>query len=83
MGFGPDEQQPEAFYPTVESFLGEGGTYLQPRAVIENLPGVPAGATAAGREAMGAFRFPGAHAGPGGNGPIHCNARRDRRPGRD
>ena len=65
MGFGPDEQQPEAFYPTVESFLGKGGTYLQPRAVIENLPGVPAGATAAGREAMGAFRFPARTLAPG------------------
>ena len=27
-GFGPDGQKPEAFYPTVEAFLGEGGTYL-------------------------------------------------------
>lgn len=58
LGAGPDGQAPVGFYPTVESFLGEGGTYLRPRAVAEDCPGVPAGSTAAGREAMGAFRFP-------------------------
>ena len=52
-------QAPESFYPTVEDFLGEGGTYTHPRAVHENRPGIPAGSTAAGKEAMGAFRFPG------------------------
>ena len=56
-GCGPSGQQPEAFFPTVEAFLGEGGTYLHPRAVFEPLPGAPAGCTAEGREAMGAFRF--------------------------
>ena len=83
MGFGPDEQQPEAFYPTVESFLGEGGTYLQPGCVLQNLPGVPAGATAAGREAMGAFRFPGAHAAPGETAQYMVMLGVGRRPGRD
>lgn len=48
---------PESFYPTVEDFIGEGGTYTHPRAVYEQYPGVPAGCTAAGKEAMGAFRF--------------------------
>ena len=64
-GFGPEGQKPEAFYPTVESFLGEGGTYLRPRAVYESLPGEPAGCTAEGREAMGAFRFPAITLAPG------------------
>lgn len=64
-GYGPDGQKPEAFYPTVESFLGEGGTYLHPRAVYEQLPGEKAGCTAAGREAMGAFRFPRVQLEPG------------------
>ncbi len=27
--------RPEAFYPTVESFIGEGGTFLHPRSVYE------------------------------------------------
>lgn len=48
---------PESFYPTVEDFIGEGGTFTHPRAVYEHCPGRPASWTAAGREAMGAFRF--------------------------
>ena len=58
-------QAPESFYPTVEDFLGEGGTYTHPRAVCENYSGVPAGTTAAGKEAMGAFRFPRIRLAPG------------------
>ena len=49
---------PEAFYPTVEEWIGEGGTYTPPRAVYEGRLGRSAGCEAAGREAMGAFRFP-------------------------
>ncbi len=48
---------PECFYPTVEEFIGEGGTFTHPRAVYEGYPGSPAPGRAAGREAMGAFRF--------------------------
>lgn len=50
-------QPPEAFYPTVEDFLGEGGTFTHPRAVYENYPGIPGGMTAEGKEAMGGLRF--------------------------
>ena len=57
LGYGADGQAPAAFYPTVEEFIGEGGSFTHPRAVLENYPGVPAGACRAGREAMGAFRF--------------------------
>lgn len=57
LGYGAGGQSPEAFYPTVEEFIGEGGSFTHPRAVLENYPGVPAGACRAGREAMGAFRF--------------------------
>ena len=57
-GFTADGTAPAAFYPTVEDFLGEGGSYTRPRAVYEARPGVDAGTTAAGKEAMGAFRFP-------------------------
>lgn len=53
-----NSQAPEAFYPTVEDFIGEGGTYTHPRAVYEAYPGVPASHRAAGKEAMGAFHFP-------------------------
>lgn len=57
LGCKGDGTKPTGFFPTVESFLGEGGFYTHPQAVHEKLPGVPAGATAAGREAMGAFCF--------------------------
>ena len=51
-------EKPVAFYPTVDSFLGEGGTLLKPRAVYEGAEGVPAGTEIAGREAMGGICFP-------------------------
>lgn len=48
---------PVSFYPTVEGFIGEGGTFTHPLAVYTEVPGVPAGAEAAGKEAMGGIRF--------------------------
>lgn len=57
LGCSGDGTPPTSFYPTVESFIGEGGFYTHPQAVHDRLPGLPAGTTAAGREAMGAFRF--------------------------
>ncbi len=65
MGCMGDGQPPESFYPTVEDFLGEGGTFTHPRAVYEQRPGVPAFQSAAGKEAMGAFRFPPVSLAPG------------------
>ena len=56
---------PEAFYPTVEEWIGEGGAYTHPRALYEGRPGRSAGCEAAGREAMGAFRFPAVTLEPG------------------
>ncbi len=58
LGCTGDGRMPERFYPTVEDFLGEGGTFTHPRAVYGQCPGVPAFEHAAGKEAMGAFRFP-------------------------
>lgn len=57
MGCTGNGKAPESFYPTVEDFIGEGGTYLHPRSVYEQQPGYPAFSKAAGKEAMGAFRF--------------------------
>ncbi len=57
MGCTGNGRMPESFYPTVEDFLGEGGTFTHPRAVYEQYPGHPAFSSAAGKEAMGAFRF--------------------------
>lgn len=50
-------EQPVSFYPTVDSYIGEGGSFSRPGAVYRNLPGVSAGAEAAGKEAMGGIRF--------------------------
>ncbi|MBO5146327.1 MAG: cellobiose phosphorylase [Lachnospiraceae bacterium] len=66
-GVTGEGKMPEAFYPTVEELIGEGGSFTAPRAVIENLPGVPAGESREGQEAAGGLRFaktilaPGAH----------------------
>lgn len=56
---------PCSYYPTVESFLGEGGTYTHPRAVYEQNSGVAPFSKTAGKEAMGAFRFPSCTLAPG------------------
>ena len=57
MGCSGKGDAPERFYPTVEDFIGEGGSYTHPRAVYEQADGYPCGHTDAGKEAMGAFRF--------------------------
>lgn len=56
-GVTGDGRTPEAFFPTVEAFLGEGGRYTAPRAVMENWQGVPAGTEIDGREAVGGLKF--------------------------
>ncbi|MBP8900946.1 MAG: cellobiose phosphorylase, partial [Blautia sp.] len=56
-GYSEKGDAPEAFYPTVQEFIGEGGTYLNPEAVRENKPGRKAGSRAEGKEAMGGIRF--------------------------
>ena len=65
LGSAGTGEKPAAFYPTVEGFLGEGGTFLKPRAVYEGAAGVPAGTEIAGREAMGGIRFPAVTLEPG------------------
>lgn len=66
MGFTGDGGAPTAFYPTVEDFIGEGGTFTHPRAVYGQAPGIPAPWEGAGKEAMGAFRFATISLAPGG-----------------
>ena len=48
---------PECFYPTVADYIGEGGNFEQPEAVMKNRSGVGAGAQFAGEEAIGGIRF--------------------------
>ncbi len=57
MGRTEKDKKPTDFYPTVESFLGEGGTFTRPCAIYNQYPGGPAFFHTAGKEAMGAFRF--------------------------
>ena len=57
LGAAGDGGAPAGFYPTVQEFIGEGGTFLHPRAVYEGRETQPAGAQINGREAMGGIRF--------------------------
>jgi len=57
LGCTGDGKKPIRFFPTVEDFIGEGGSYTHPRSVYERLEGSPYPYQTAGKEAMGAFRF--------------------------
>lgn len=57
LGMTGDGKCPEAFYPIAEDYIGEGGSYTRPRAVIENQPGVLAGMEFEGKEAVGGLKF--------------------------
>lgn len=50
-------EAPESFYPVVEDFIGEGGNFERPKAIVKNQPGVKKGRGAEGYEAMGGIRF--------------------------
>lgn len=49
--------EPESFYPDVEMFIGEGGSFLIPEVVREEKKGVPAGTEIEGKETVGGIRF--------------------------
>ena len=56
-GVREDGQAPADFYPVAEDFIGEGGSYTRPLAVVANKEGVLAGADIEGREAVGGLHF--------------------------
>lgn len=56
-GVTGEGKKPVSFYPVAEDFLGEGGTYTNPRALVEHKEGVKAGVTAEGKEAVGGLQF--------------------------
>ena len=56
-GYDQTGEAPEDFYPTVQDFIGEGGNFERPKAVVKNLAGVPAGSAYAGCEAVGGLHF--------------------------
>lgn len=57
MGFAGDGKKPQQFHPIVEDFIGEGGSFLNPKAVRERIKGYQPGAHADGYEAMGGIEF--------------------------
>lgn len=56
-GFDEQGNHPIGFFPTVESFIQEGGTFEHPRAVQKQEMGEKPYKTYDGYEAMGAFSF--------------------------
>ncbi len=56
-GVGKNGEAPKDFYPVVEDFLGEGGNFERPYAVICNMEGEKAGKSLEGLEAVGGIRF--------------------------
>lgn len=56
---GVDEKgiAPAGFYPVTEDFIGEGGSFTRPRALIENQNPLKEGVQVAGKEAIGGIRF--------------------------
>ncbi len=56
-GMTGEGEAPIDFYPTVDCYLGEGGSYTHPRAVLAETAGIPAGNCMEGKEAVGGIRF--------------------------
>jgi cellobiose phosphorylase len=56
-GFDGSGNAPVSFYPTVYSFIGEGGSFTCPRALYREENGVKQDVRISGREAMGGIRF--------------------------
>jgi len=58
LGAEEDGSNPEGYFPTIESFIGEGGCFDTPQAVLENLPPIKKiDKLHQGKEAIGALRF--------------------------
>ncbi len=57
MGVEGEGNSPESFYPTVEDFIGQGGSFEVPQAVAQNQGGCPPGTLVDGYESMGGIRF--------------------------
>ncbi len=50
-------EKPKDFYPIVEDYIGEGGSFSQPQKVRKNEEGIFAGNSFEGGEALGGIRF--------------------------
>lgn len=56
-GITGNGEKPEDFYPVVEEYIGEGGSFTHPQKVVNNEKGVSAGSYFEGKEAMGGIHF--------------------------
>ena len=56
-GVEEDGSEPVGFYPHVEDFIGEGGSFEHPRAIVEQYVPVKEGYEINGYEAMGGIQF--------------------------
>ncbi len=57
LGGAEEQEAPVGFYPMVEEFIGEGGSFENPKAILQKTEPVKAGATLDGYETMGAISF--------------------------
>ena len=57
VGWTEAGEKPEDFYPTAEDFVGEGGNFERPYAVVKNAKGVTAETKIEGLEAVGGLHF--------------------------
>lgn len=56
-GMTENGEAPRSFFPEVADFIGEGGSFDAPEAIIKNLDGVTEGTQRSGQEAFGGLRF--------------------------
>ena len=64
-GAAGNGEKPESFYPVVQDYIGEGGSFTNPQKVRENVPGEGSGFYTEGREALGGIRFAAVRLAPG------------------
>ncbi len=56
-GISGTGEKPEGFYPVTEEFIGEGGLFTRPKALLFDRKPVMSGSMIEGKEAMGGIRF--------------------------
>ena len=57
VGWSGNGEKPVDFYPTAEDFVGEGGNFERPYAIVKNAEGVKAGTKIEGLEQLVVFIF--------------------------
>jgi cellobiose phosphorylase len=56
-GCAEEGEKPVGFYPVAEDFIGEGGSFENPKALLRKEQPLPAGSQIAGYEAVGGIQF--------------------------